>query len=65
MIIIESKCEVQDFNWTKYPPGNEVGGLPGLFLFKSVLLVFSILFGLQFLALMIKSFRVFLYNTDP
>ena len=43
----------------------EVGGLPGLFLFKSVLLVFSILFGLQFLSLMIKSFRVYLYNSDP
>ena len=37
----------------------------GLFLFKSVLLVFSILFGFQFLALMIKSFRIFFSNTDP
>ena len=51
-------------SWSIFEKSAEVGGLPGLFLFKSVLLVFSILFGLQFLALMIKSSRVFLYNTD-
>jgi hypothetical protein len=28
-------------------------------------LVFCILFGFQFLALMIKSFRIFFSNTDP
>ena len=51
-------------SWSIFEKSAEVGGLPGLFLFKSVLLVFSILFGLQFLALMIKSFRVFFSNTD-
>ena len=28
-MIINEKCEVQDFNCTKYSPGNQVGGLPG------------------------------------
>ena len=27
--IISQTCEVQDFNCTKYSPGNQVGGLPG------------------------------------
>ena len=29
MILISQKCEVQDFNYTKYSSGNQVGGLPG------------------------------------
>ena len=51
-------------SWSVFEKSAEVGGLPGLFLYKSVLLVFCILFGFQFLALMIKSFRNFFHNTD-
>ena len=52
-------------SWSVFEKSAEVGSLPGLFLYKSVLLIFCILFGLQFLALMIKSFRIFFHNTDP
>ena len=42
-------------SWEVLEKSAEAGGLPGLFLFKSVLLVFCILFGLQFISLALKS----------
>ena len=43
-------------SWYIFEKSAEVGGLPGLFLFKSVLLLFCVLFGFQFISLMIRSF---------
>ena len=36
MILISQKSEVQDFNGTKYSPGNQVGGLPGALHWKGL-----------------------------
>ncbi|MBT6725807.1 MAG: TRAP transporter small permease subunit [Deltaproteobacteria bacterium] len=46
-------------SWSIYEKSAETGGLHGVFLFKSVILLFCILFGLQFIALMIKSVSTF------
>ncbi len=43
-------------SWRELEESREAGGLPGLFLLKSVLLVFSLLMGLQGLSLMARSF---------
>tara|TARA_B100000959_G_scaffold82417_1_gene87657 strand:+ start:1175 stop:1324 length:150 start_codon:yes stop_codon:yes gene_type:complete len=40
----------------------EAGGLPGLFLFKTVLLVFPLLFGIQFISLALKSIYYLFYE---
>tara|TARA_B100001079_G_scaffold91154_1_gene78204 strand:+ start:888 stop:1055 length:168 start_codon:yes stop_codon:yes gene_type:complete len=40
----------------------EAGGLPGLFLFKAVLLVFSILFGIQFISMALKNIYHLIYG---
>lgn len=45
-------------SWRIYEKSAEAGGLHGLYLFKSVILVFCILFGLQFLALFLRSIGV-------
>ncbi|MEQ5774092.1 MULTISPECIES: TRAP transporter small permease subunit [unclassified Thalassospira] len=45
-------------SWKRLEGSQETGGLPGLFLFKSVILVFCILMGLQGLALAARSILV-------
>lgn len=42
-------------SWASLEASRDAGGLPGLFLLKSVLLVFCILLGLQGLALLLRS----------
>ena len=42
-------------SWERLEASREAGGLPGLFLLKSVLLVFCVLLGLQGLSLMGRS----------
>ena len=49
-------------SWEVLEKSAEAGGLPGLFLFKSVLLVFCILFGLQFISLALKSLSSLIIN---
>ena len=49
-------------SWGVLEKSAEAGGLPGLFLFKSVLLVFCILFGLQFISLALKSISSLIIN---
>ena len=49
-------------SWGVLEKSAEAGGLPGLFLFKSVLLVFCILFGLQFISLALKSLSSLIIN---
>jgi TRAP-type mannitol/chloroaromatic compound transport system permease small subunit len=45
-------------SWIRLEQSREAGGLPGLFLLKSVLLVFTVLLGLQGLSLMAHSLLV-------
>ncbi len=45
-------------SWARLETSREAGGLPGLFLIKSVLLVFCAVLGLQGLALAVRSFLV-------
>ena len=60
-IFIKSLPMVQR-SWGVLEKSAEAGGLPGLFLFKSVLLVFSILFGIQFISLALKSISSLIIN---
>lgn len=45
-------------SWKRLEGSNETGGLPGLFLFKSVILVFCVLMGLQGLSLAARSLLI-------
>ena len=47
-------------SWSIYEKSAEAGGLQGVFLFKSVILLFCILFGLQFIALTTRSISTLL-----
>ena len=49
-------------SWGVLEKSAEAGVLPGLFLFKSVLLVFCILFGLQFISLALKNLSLLIIN---
>ena len=60
-IFIKSLPMVQR-SWGVLEKSAEAGGLPGVFLFKSVLLVFSILFGIQFISLALKSISSLIIN---
>lgn len=42
-------------SWSVFESSREVGGLPGIFLLKSVILIFAILLGLQAVSLAIRS----------
>ncbi len=54
-IIFNKSIPMVERSWRVFEKSAEAGGLPGLFLFKSVLLIFCILFGIQFLSSLIKS----------
>ena len=49
-------------SWKVLEKSAEAGGLPGLFLFKTVLLVFSLLFGIQFISLALKNIYNLFYE---
>ena len=49
-------------SWKVLEKSAEAGGLPGLFLSKTVLLVFSILFGIQFISLALNSVYSLFYE---
>ena len=49
-------------SWKVLEKSAEAGGLPGLFLFKTVLLVFSLLFGIQFISLALKNIYYLFYE---
>ena len=54
-IIFIKSMPMVERSWKVFEKSAEDGGLPGLFLFKSVLLIFCILFGIQFFSSLIKS----------
>jgi len=51
-------------SWDNLEKSAEVGGMPGLFLFKSVIAVFCVLFGLQILALLLRSLDALISGTE-
>jgi TRAP-type mannitol/chloroaromatic compound transport system permease small subunit len=52
-------------SWSRLEGSREAGGLPGLFLLKSAIIVFCVLTGLQGLSLMLRSFLVLAGRTAP
>ncbi|HBQ49420.1 MAG TPA: C4-dicarboxylate ABC transporter permease [Hyphomonas atlantica] len=52
-------------SWSRLEQSSEAGGLHGLFLFKTAILVFCILLGLQGLSLLIRSVHVLRRKPDP
>ncbi len=50
-------------SWAKLEESREAGGLPGLFLLKTVILLFCVLVGLQGVSLALRSWRI-LTNRD-
>jgi TRAP-type mannitol/chloroaromatic compound transport system permease small subunit len=52
-------------SWSRLEGSREAGGLPGLFLLKSVILMFCLLLGLQGLSLAIRSLLVLAGRDDP
>ena len=54
-VIFVSSLPLITRDWENLEKSAEAGGLPGLFLFKSVIAVFGILFGLQILALLLRN----------
>ena len=59
-IIFIKSMPMVERSWKVFEKSAEAGGLPGLFLFKSVLLLFCILFGIQFISSLIKSIGNFI-----
>ena len=51
-------------SWTRLEESREAGGLPGLFLLKSIILLFSFLIGLQGLSLAARSFLVLIGHPE-
>ena len=51
-------------SWTRLESSQEAGGLPGLFLLKSCMLLFVALVGLQGLALLLRSVMVLLGHAE-
>jgi len=51
-------------SWERFEESREAGGLPGLFLLKSVILVFCIAMGLQGLSLAARSFLILTGRTE-
>jgi TRAP-type mannitol/chloroaromatic compound transport system permease small subunit len=63
VIIFVSYGYVLD-SWMRLEESREAGGLPALFLLKSVILVFCVLIGLQGLSLMARSFLVLIGHPE-
>lgn len=54
-IIFERSLPFVIRSWENHERSAEVGGMPALYLFKTIIPVFAVLFGLQFLALFLRS----------
>lgn len=51
-------------SWSRFEESREAGGLPGLFLLKTVILLFCLLIGLQGLSLAARSFLVLIGHPE-
>ena len=61
-VIFIKSLPMVERSWKVLEKSAEAGGLPGLFLFKTVLLVFSLLFGIQFISLALKNIYSLFYE---
>ena len=61
-VIFIKSLPMVERSWKVLEKSAEAGGLPGLFLFKTVLLVFPLLFGIQFISLALKSIYYLFYE---
>jgi len=52
-------------SWHRLEVSREAGGMHGLYLFKTTLLIFCILMALQAIALIIRSILILINKTDP
>jgi len=62
-LIFDRSLPMISRSWDSLEKSAEAGGMPGLFVFKSVIAIFAVLFGLQLLALFLRSAQVLL-GTD-
>ena len=54
-LIFDRALPMVSRSWLILEKSAEAGGMPGLFLFKSVIVLFAVLFGLQLFALLLRS----------
>lgn len=59
-VVVWSAIPFIALSWRIFEPSNQSGGLPGFFIFKSVILVFVLFLGLQGLAVLGRSLLVIL-----
>ena len=64
-VVFDRSLPMVERSWGVLEKSAEVGGMPGLFLLKSVILVFAVLFALQFLALFLRSLETLLGLERP
>lgn len=62
-VIFDRSWPIIARSWENLEKSAEAGGMPGLFVFKSVIAVFCVLFGLQILALLLRSIEA-LFGLD-
>ncbi len=63
-LIFDRALPMVSRSWATFEKSAEAGGMPGLFVFKSVVVVFAILFGLQILALLLRSIETLFSSED-
>jgi TRAP-type mannitol/chloroaromatic compound transport system permease small subunit len=63
-LIFDRSLPMISRSWDSLEKSAEAGGMPGLFVFKSVVAVFAVLFGLQLLALFLRSVETLLGADD-
>ncbi|NQU70057.1 MAG: TRAP transporter small permease subunit [Rhodospirillales bacterium] len=63
-VILDRSWRMISRSWDVYEKSAEAGGLHGVFLLKTVIAVFCILFGLQVLSLLLKSVLTLLGEKD-
>lgn len=59
-VIFDRSLPMISRSWDSLEKSAEAGGMPGLFVFKSVVAIFAVLFGLQVLAMFLRSIAVLL-----
>lgn len=64
VVVFSTSTDYVFSSWERFEESREAGGLPGLFLLKSVILVFCILLGLQGLSLAGRSFLCLVGHPD-
>ena len=63
-VIFDRSLRMVSRSWGSFEKSAEAGSLPGVFLLKTVIVVFCVLFGLQVLSLFLKSLRTLLCDDD-